>query len=126
MKKKVIVLFIIMFCISCKTDKKQNVDNQNMSQGSEMAFDKGKWETKDGKDYPFRDSMINDIVYNDTIRNLNKDQVLDLLGEPDYIREDHLYYRITETRLGNWPLKTKTMVIKLEGGKAIEWIKIHE
>ena len=126
MKKKVIVLFIIMFCISCKTDKKQNVDNQNMSQGSEMAFDKGKWETKDGKDYPFRDGMINDIVYNDTIRNLNKDQVLDLLGEPDYIREDHLYYRITETRLGNWPLKTKTMVIKLEGGKAIEWIKIHE
>ena len=50
---------------------------------------------------------------------------LNLLGEPDYVREGHLYYRITETSLGNWPLKTKTMVIKLEDDKAIEWIKIH-
>lgn len=126
MKNKVIVLFIITLFIACQSDTKENIDNQKKNQGSEMAFDKEKWVTKDGKDYPFRDSMINDIVYNDTIRKLNKDQILELLGEPDYIREDHLYYRITETRLGNWPLKTKTMVIKLDSDQAIAWVKIHE
>ena len=67
MIKKVIVLFIILFCIACKTDKEENPYNQQKNQGSEMAFDKEKWETKDGKDYPFRDGMLNDIVYNDTI-----------------------------------------------------------
>lgn len=123
---RVYIVFLFMLCFACKTDGEGNVENQKKNQDSEIVFDKEKWKTKDGKDYPYRDKMINDIVYNDTIRSLNKDQLLELLGEPDYIREGHLYYRINETRLGNWSLKTKTMVIKLVKDRSIEWIKIHE
>lgn len=123
---RVYIVFLFMLCFACKADREDNVENQKKNQDSEIVFDKEKWKTKDGKDYPYRGKMINDIVYNDTIRSLNKDQLLELLGEPDYIREGHLYYRINETRLGNWSLKTKTMVIKLVKDRSIEWIKIHE
>lgn len=126
MKKRVFIVFFFVLCFSCKSDREENVENQKKNQDSEMVFDKEKWKTKDGKNYPYRDKMMNDIVYNDTIRMLNKEQLLELLGKPDYIREGHLYYRINETRIGNWPLKTKTMVIKLMEDRSIEWIKIHE
>jgi len=126
MKLKVFIISLFICCLACKTDKEINVENQKNDEDSEIVFDKEKWKIKEGKDYPYRDKMINDIVYNDTIRTLKKDQLLELLGEPDYIREGHLYYRINETRLGNWTFKTKTMVIKLKEGTSIEWIKIHE
>ena len=126
MKKRVFIVFLFMFCFACKSDREENVENQKKNQVGETVFDKEKWKTKDGKDYPYRDKMINNIVYNDTIRELNKNQLLELLGEPDYVREGHLYYRINETRLGNWTIKTKTMVIKLVDDRSIEWIKIHE
>ena len=69
--------------------------------------------------------MLNDFVYNDTIRSVNKTEILNLLGEPDRSTEGHLYYTIKQTRIGAWPLHTKSMVIKLSSD-TIEWIKIHE
>lgn len=126
MKKRVFIVFLFVFCFACKSDREENVENKKRNKDSEMVFDKEKWKVKEGKDYPYRDKMINDIVYNDTIRMLNKEQLLKLLGKPDYIKESHLYYRIIETRIGNWAIKTKTMVIKLIEDSSIEWIKIHE
>jgi len=126
MKKRVFIVFLFVFCFACKSDREENVENKKRNQDREMVFDKEKWKIKEGKDYPYRDEMINDIVYNDTIRMLNKEQLLKLLGKPDYIKESHLYYRIIETRIGNWVIKTKTMVIKLIEDSSIEWIKIHE
>jgi len=126
MKKRVFIVFLFVFCFACKSDREENVENKKRNKDSEMVFDKEKWKVKEGKDYPYRDKMINDIVYNDTIRMLNKEQLLKLLGKPDYIKESHLYYRIIETRIGNWAIKTKTMVIKLIEDRSIEWIKIHE
>lgn len=90
-----------------------------------MVFDKSRWNVSEGLDYPFRDRMVNDVVYNDTIRDLSKNEILDLLGEPDRINENYLYYLVDQKRIGNWPLHTKTMVIKLTGD-SIEWIKIHQ
>ena len=126
MKNIILIVLLFVFCFGCKSDREENIENQKKNQDIEIVFDKEKWKTKDGKDYPYRDKMINGIVYNDTIRMLNKEQLLDLLGEPDYIREEHLYYRIKETRIGYWTLKTKTMVIKFIDDTTIEWIKIHE
>jgi hypothetical protein len=95
---------------------------------SEMLFDKAKWKIKEGKNYPYRDKMLNDIVYNDTLRSLTKDKILDLFGEPTYYRTDKnfLHYLITKKSIGPWTLHTKTMVIKFADNKSIEWIKIHE
>jgi len=126
MKKNIFLVFLFILFFGCKSDSEKNVENQKNNKESEMIFDKEKWKIKDGKDYLFRDKMINDVLYNDTIRMLNKEQLLIQLGNPDYIREGHLYYRIHETRIAYWTLKTKTMVIKLKGNSSVEWIKIHE
>ena len=125
-KMRISVFTIILFfcCVSCNNDNKDNkIDTE-----SEITFDEAKWKLKDGEDYPYRDKMLNDIVYNDTVRSLNKDEILDLFGEPSYYRnnENFLYYRITENRLFSWILNTKTMVIKLSEDNKIDWIKIHE
>ena len=126
MKKNIFIIFLFILFFGCKSDSEKNVENQKKNKESEMVFDKEKWKIKDGKDYLFRDKMINDVLYNDTIRMLNKEQLLIQLGNPDYIREGHLYYRIHETRIAYWTLKTKTMVIKLKDNSSVEWIKIHE
>jgi hypothetical protein len=95
--------------------------------GSEMLFDKEKWQMKDGKDFPYRAKMLNDVVYNDTIRSLNRAELLEMLGAPSYYGDDEhfLYYLISQKRLGLWPLSTKSMVIKMSDDDTVEWIKIH-
>ena len=91
-----------------------------------MTFDSGLWQRKDGHDYPYRNQMVDDVLYNDTIRSLNKQQIVQLLGEPDRINDGYLYYLVNQQRLFFWPLHTKTLVVKLENDDSIEWIKIHK
>lgn len=105
-----------MICVACHSD------NTTIRT---TKFDQEKWRLKDGNDYLYRAYMVEDIVYNDTIRNVDQKRIIHLLGEPDYIKEEHYYYRISETRIANWPLKTKTMVIRFKIDKSIDWIKIH-
>jgi len=100
--------------------------NKKSTNDSEMAFDKTKWARKEGKEYPFRDRMLNEVIYNDTVRLLNKEEIFNLLGKPDRVNDNHLYYMIDQKRIGPWPLHTKTMVIKFSDSNTIEWIKIHE
>ena len=99
------------------------MNNSNLA----VSFDAAKWKIKDGKDYPHRNGMFQDLMTNEEIRNLNKGEILDLLGEPQPDRPDpnYLYYRISETRLGAWPLHTKTLVIKFTEADSIDWMKIH-
>ena len=112
------VLVLLVSCIACNNTKEDS---------SKIGFDKVKWQTKEGMHYPYRDQMLHDVLYNDTIRNRNKTEILALLGEPSYYRNDEnfLHYTITETRLGWWTLHTKTMVIKFSAN-TIDWIKVHE
>jgi hypothetical protein len=125
---RVLTILLLVSCIGCYSDHVNYSEDMKTKPNSELAFDKTKWTTKDGADYPYRDKMLNDVVYNDTIRALNKDEILDLLGEPSYYRNNNnfLHYRISEKRLGPWTLHTKTMVIKLLKDSTIDWIKIHE
>jgi hypothetical protein len=30
-----------------------------------------------------------------------------------------------QERIGSWPLKTKTLVIKMKDEETVEWVKIH-
>ena len=117
---------ILCSCLACNREKSEKTDSLDQKVTTEISFDKTKWRVKEGSNYPYRDQMLHDIVYNDTVRTLNKQKILELLGEPDKINEGYLYYRITQTRLGTWPLHTKTMVIKLSDDNSIEWIKIHK
>ncbi|MBT8234253.1 MAG: hypothetical protein HKO66_04810 [Saprospiraceae bacterium] len=119
MKAITYTLLLFTFSFSCKSDKLPN---------QEMVFDQEKWMTEVEGKYPFRANMLKDVVYNDTIRSLSRSEILNLLGEPSYYREDKnfLHYRITQNQLGSWTLKTKTMIIKFGAKDSIEWIKIHE
>ena len=123
-----LTILIIFILSSCVPDSETG--NYPYSEGerpeSEMTFDKTKWIIKEGLDYKYRDKMVNDVVYNDTIRQLNKDQILKLLGKPDRQTEYHLYYTVKQKRIANWPLHTKSMAIKLTDKDKVEWIKIHE
>jgi hypothetical protein len=112
--------------MGCNRAQEESTVVDMSATATEVKFDKTKWGTKEGSDYPYRELMLQDIVYNDTIRELTKDELLELLGEPDRSNEGHLYYMISQKKLGFWPIKTKTLVIKLFEDNTIEWLKIHE
>jgi len=126
MKMRVLIVFLIVCCVACKADSEENAVAEKKKPDTEIVFDKVKWKTMDGMDYPYRDNMLNDVIYNDTVRSLNRNEILNLLGEPNRINENHLYYMIAKKRLGFLTLHTKTMVIKLSEDDKIDWIKIHE
>ncbi len=123
MRIRLFITLLLLYCLACNSD---NEENSDQGTETEITFDKTKWRAKEGNDYAYRDQMLNDIVYNDTVRMLTEGEIIELLGEPDRINEGHLYYTITQTRLGSWTLHSKTMVIKLSEDNRIDWIKIHE
>ena len=107
---------ILLSCLSCAREEPKK----------ENRFDREKWQLKEGRNYPYRFHMIKDVVYNDTIRSLTREELLKLLGDPDREEKNHLYYMISQERIGSWPLHTRSMVVKLKENDSIEWIKIHE
>ena len=134
--KKMSLLFVIAFItfslsayLLISVAHSENTKFQNQVQPKiEMSFNQDKWKIKLGKDYPYRNAMLNDIVYTDKIRTLKKSELLVVLGEPSYYRDNtnYLYYVISQTRLFSWPLHTKTLVIKISQDSTVEWIKIHK
>ena len=127
---KVIVPFMLAIalinCIGCNSGNENATDPGDNSSDTRMVFDAKKWNEKEGDNYLYRQQMLKDIVYNDTIRSLTGQEILSLLGDPDRSNEGHLYYTISQKKLGLWPLHTKTMVIKLKKDSSVEWIKISE
>lgn len=79
----------------------------------QVPFEKDKWNEKNGSEYPHRLTMVDALLYTDTLRQLEKSSILSLLGEPTRINEDYLYYRLDQTSLGLMTLRTKTLVIQI-------------
>jgi hypothetical protein len=141
MKSKLIIFLLLLSFSACncedkdrtalietKSSTEEGYNILDRSSTISKSFDKEKWALKEGKDYPYRDQMLDAVVYTDTIRKLRKDKIVNLLGEPSYYSDDEyfLYYTIKQRRLGPWPFHTKTMVIKLKDNNSVDWIKIHE
>lgn len=126
MNLKTFVLVLLIGTTACTSEKKEKSDPVAHDVVVDSTFNKEKWSVKEGSDYPYRAQMFKDIVYNDTVRALDKDEILGLLGEPDRTNDGHLYYTIAEKRLGSWTLNTKAIVIKIAADNSIEWIKIYE
>ncbi len=126
---KFLVIAFLLINILSSVAYSENTKVQNQSKPKiEKIFDKDRWIIKQGKDHPFRNEMLDDIVYTDKFRKLNKNELLEQLGDPSYYREDknYLHYIISQTRLLSWPLHTKVLVIKIAENDSVEWIKIHE
>jgi len=126
MRRIYLAISLLLFVLACNTEKDEKSGLIDHGTKAEIAFDKTKWRIKEGLAYPYRGQMLNSIVYNDTVRALNKDEIIILLGEPDRRNDGYLYYMISQRRLGFWPLHTKTMVVKCLENNTIDWIKIHE
>jgi len=111
-----LVIFLLCF-ISCSSDKQEQ---------QEEKFDKTKWATKEDKIYPYRDRMLKDLVYNQKLKGLKRDEVLNLLGQPTRIDSNYLFYIVSQSFIGDLvPLHTKSLVIKLIND-TVEWRKIKE
>ena len=132
MKKSLIYTLILLLCLSCKEDRESEAENSSAASGNISAaensatFSPERWRIKDGFNYPYRNSMLQDLMTDEDFRSLKRPEVLQVLGEPNRIDTNYLFYRIEQKRLGLWPIHTKTMVVKFTEDSLIEWIKIHE
>lgn len=99
---------------------------QNGTEDVMAPFDKSRWLAREGEDYLYRSEMLNSVLYNDTIRDLSENRILEMLGDPDRRQDGHLYYKIEENRTFGWTLHAKYMVVKLTDDGKVEWIKVHE
>ena len=114
------LILLLLFGWGCKHKSEAGLEDL-------QKFDKEKWATREGRHYPYRNAMLNDLIANVKLHGLKKDSLIELLGEPDRCNEGHLYYTIRQPYLGNLvPLYTKSLVIKLTKDSTVEWRKIHE
>ena len=136
MEKKLIIILLLFGCLACMEDEKSekpeapsdiSLASEEVEVTPDSIFNKEEWLIKDGRDYPYRDRMVADLMTNQGIRKIKHDEIIERLGKPDRINEGHLYYRVNQTRLGDFlVLHTKTMVIQLAPDSTVNWIKIHE
>lgn len=121
MQKIITALFISLACLCCKPD---NTSTDTKPPG-EIAFDKSSWDRKTGRDYPHRDSLLRFLMDSDTLRPMNEEEVIRMLGAPDRQHENYLYYLIEQDRIINfWPLHSKFLVIVLDSTR--NKLLIHE
>ncbi|MEJ2006448.1 MAG: hypothetical protein P8X57_16150 [Cyclobacteriaceae bacterium] len=118
------LFMVLVFCsllVSCNSTSEESEPVED-----HINFNAKKWKTKNESGSPFREQMVNSVLYSDSIRALSKPEVLDLLGKPDRTNENHLYYLIDESNLGMWTLHATSLVIKFNVKDSVEWIKLHE
>ncbi len=107
------VLPLSLFLLLCVVivNSMLNVSYRETEKG--MSFDKAKWETKKNSDYPYRNKIVKELMSSDTLKQLKKEEIINMLGKPDREDNSYLFYNIAQERLGFLPLHTKTLVIKL-------------
>lgn len=120
-----LIIGLLVLHLACTHKNQDVIGNENQKPSGSMVFDKTKWKIKDGSVYIYRIKMIDDIVYNDTIRTLSKDQIINLFGVPERNKENHLYYLVSQKKLGFWVLNSKFLVFKFKENNTIEWVKIY-
>jgi len=121
--KKIILLIVIIGFISCK-EEKETVES--LQKETIIELNKVNWNKKEADDYLYRELLIDSVIENKELRSLGQNELLNVLGEPNRMENNHLYYTISQKKLGFWPLNQKTLVIKYSESDTITWIKIHE
>lgn len=115
---RVLLILLLLACLSCK----------NKSGGqSQEKFDKIKWAIKEDKKYPYRDKMLNDLVYKQKLKGVRKEEVIDMLGQPNRTDTNYFFYIVDESFFGDLPvpIHSKSLVIKFLND-TVEWRKIKE
>ncbi len=120
MKMICLTAALSLFCLlSCK---------DNAAESPKRDFDTALWKTKDiTGNYPFRDEMLEDLVYRIKLKGFPKEKVTKMLGEPDWTNKDYLYYEVfikKENRV--FPFQKRYLVLKLAKDNTVEWRKIKD
>ncbi|UUC45700.1 hypothetical protein [Flavobacterium cerinum] len=126
MKKQIVAALLLIVCFACKQESDNSEKKSDVKTEQHMAFDKVKWGVKNDAAYAYRDKMLYDLIENRKVRQLKKEEIVALLGEPDRTDSLFLFYTILQKRMFLFPLHTKSMVIKLKENDSVEWIKMHE
>lgn len=116
-------LFLLCFILVLTSCKKQN---ETVTVNQIIEFNKEKWLIQDGYTYPNRDGMLPVLFANDTLKKLKRDDIYNLLGEPNRTDKNYLFYIVSQRRIGVFPLNTKTLVVKLQGNDSLNKVMIHE
>lgn len=89
---------------------------------NDIGFDSEKWNEK-GVDWQLtenREKMVSDLIKSDTLMGMETDEIIRLLGEPEFKKEKTLEFLIREKHSGNIdPDYIKYLVVEMdESGKA--------
>ena len=130
MKTRIYMLLLLFCCLACEEDRSSNREfSATEAAGKakpDSIFNKTRWVISDGKDYPYREKMLEDLVYRQQLKGLTKEELIEMLGEPDRSNKGFLYYRVAQKRLGLLPLHTTTLVIELSADSIVKSRRIHE
>ncbi len=118
---RILANLVLLFALACKSRKEETLDKTS------MKFDKAKWAIKKDRDYPFRDRMLNDLVYSKQLKGMKWDSVINRLGEPTRSDTNYLFYTILQPYIaGLVPLYTKSLVIEFNVDSTVRTTRIHE
>ena len=108
----------LLCCLAC-THKKQEISGEK--------FDKAKWITQSGKEYPYRDLMLNDLIANKRLTGLKRDSILNMLGQPNRSDTNYIFYSIEQTLLaGIFPVHTTMLVVEFAADSTVRSSKIYQ
>jgi hypothetical protein len=96
---------------------------------SEVKFDKIKWRIQEDPAFPpsARKQMLNDLLTNYRLNQMNKSQIIDLLGTPDFSEDSLLLYRVEEDYGSDIDLVyTKQLEVKLKPDLSVMAVEVHE
>ena len=118
---KSVIQFFLLILLFASCNSKQSELPENTPEFSSYL-----WQVVENGEYPYREHFVEYVLHNDSLRALNKQQIIHLLGNPTKENNNYVYYRISDTHLWFWPLHTKTIVFKFNEDNSVDWIKIHE
>lgn len=125
---------LLLICFACNKSVEvitnephtlPHIDSTDSTKPSNV-FDKAKWMVRKGKGYLYRDEMLHALIYDHHLREIKRDSLLLILGKPDRVDSNYLFYRTSAEQIGFFTLHARSLVIKLSPDSTVEWMKIHE
>ncbi|MES2645515.1 MAG: hypothetical protein V4717_01475 [Bacteroidota bacterium] len=99
--------------------------------GHRQKFEKQKWnEQNETGEYPFRQSMLNDLMEHHGLKGKSYYDVIDLVGEPEKKRNNKsrgLYYNILKkVNQKDEPVYIKNLILRLTWDSVVDELAIEE
>jgi RPA family protein len=93
---------------------------------AQMTFDRTKWLEKDTTGFLYRNLMLPDLITNQKLKGLKKNDLFELLGKPENWRENdsQVFYPIIQKY--DEPIHIKWFAIRLTSEQVVEDFKIFD